>query len=230
MSHDKTDFTGPLTETNIKVKGLGGIEISSNVWQGPLEWNIEDDNGQVHTIKIPDAFYVPEGGCRLLSPQHWTQSAEDEGGTYCVTHGTATYLVWGNEEYVRTVPVDDHNVFTLQLAPGYHAFEVYCQEIQYHAFDDDINPSTLPIDDLICQPARAASVDHTDSPPPFPGEESQRESSPSPSPLPPNASTRVRFEEDQFDLNGPPVDSTNVPTTYETTQESARENATAELL
>jgi hypothetical protein len=33
-----------------------------------------DSNGLEHTFKIPGLFFVPEGKCRVLSPQHWAQA------------------------------------------------------------------------------------------------------------------------------------------------------------
>ena len=44
---------------------------------GTFKFSIKDDEGKVHTIKIPKSLYLPElRGCLLL-PQHLAQEAGD---------------------------------------------------------------------------------------------------------------------------------------------------------
>ena len=31
------------------------------MYKGTLRWRIEDDQGRVHVIKIPNSYYMPEG-------------------------------------------------------------------------------------------------------------------------------------------------------------------------
>jgi hypothetical protein len=40
---------------------------------GTILWNIIDDDGIIRTITIPNSYYVPTSGVRLLSPQNWSQ-------------------------------------------------------------------------------------------------------------------------------------------------------------
>ena len=58
-----------------KVDGISeGLAI---LGKGTFKFNISDDDGRVHCIRIPNSFYLPKlKGC-LLSPQHWAQEAGD---------------------------------------------------------------------------------------------------------------------------------------------------------
>jgi hypothetical protein len=52
-----------------------GLEIEG---EGTFKFNITNDDGKTHTIKIPNSLYVPKMRRCLLSPQHWAQEARDE--------------------------------------------------------------------------------------------------------------------------------------------------------
>ena len=70
ISHVATDFVGELVESDVAIKGFAG-SITRKVMKGTLRWKWTDDDGRTHKFLIPDSFYVPHGGARLLSPQHW---------------------------------------------------------------------------------------------------------------------------------------------------------------
>ena len=53
---------------NRKVQGIGGKV--GRLMSGTIKWDIEDDEGVVHSIKIPNSIYLPQAPSRLLSPQH----------------------------------------------------------------------------------------------------------------------------------------------------------------
>ena len=72
ISHIKSDFNGTLKKTTKVIQGFGG-HTTSNLMQGTLYWAWDDDQGIKHTMVIPNSFYSPTGGMRLLSPQHWAQ-------------------------------------------------------------------------------------------------------------------------------------------------------------
>jgi hypothetical protein len=42
------------------------------------KFTIGNDNGKQHNIRIPESLYVPGMKKRLLSPQHWAQTAADK--------------------------------------------------------------------------------------------------------------------------------------------------------
>ena len=64
------DFERPMVEYNRLIKGFGGTTIY-NVHKGTIVWRWMDDDGQVRKFTIPNLYYVPDIGIRLLSPQHW---------------------------------------------------------------------------------------------------------------------------------------------------------------
>ena len=125
MSNVKEDFVGPLIKTQRAVRGYEGVKVHV-MYQGTVKWTIEDNDGVKHDILIPGSFYVPDSHHRLISPQHWAQQAyaastsskRDPDGTFCTTFHNRAELVWGNNRFRRTIPVDAQNVFTFDLASG----------------------------------------------------------------------------------------------------------------
>jgi hypothetical protein len=67
ISHVESDLEGPLMHCNRVVKGFCGSR-TRNVKMGTLKWSWEDDQGDATTFRIPNSYYVPDGGVRLLSP------------------------------------------------------------------------------------------------------------------------------------------------------------------
>lgn len=64
-----------LDDHKRRVDGIeGGLEI---LGRGTFRFDIEDDDGEVHTIRIPNSVYVPGLRYCLLSPQHWAQMANN---------------------------------------------------------------------------------------------------------------------------------------------------------
>ena len=90
------DFDGPLVETSRAIKGIGGAKITP-VMKGTIKWSWLDDEGKPHKFTIPNSFYVPKCGARLLSPQHWAQSQKDKSGTGCTTDGNGVTLFWNQK-------------------------------------------------------------------------------------------------------------------------------------
>ena len=146
ISHRKEDFVGPLKKVNRAIKGFGGERVM-NVWQGTIVWKWCDNNGQVFWFKIPNSYYVPSGGCRLLSPQHWAKTQVGGGISKVHMNGygeTTTFdkcvLFWNrrhNQLDVQLGPND--NVATFYLAPGFNNFSLFCQQcnIDYHQSQEE---------------------------------------------------------------------------------------------
>jgi len=44
---------------------------------GTIVWRWYDGDGLVHRSVIPNSYYVPQGGVRLLSPRHWAKEQRD---------------------------------------------------------------------------------------------------------------------------------------------------------
>ena len=68
-----TDFQGPVLKVNRSIKGFGGQRVT-DIYTGTIKWAWHDDEGRKHTFVIPNSYYVPSAGGRLLSPQHWAQT------------------------------------------------------------------------------------------------------------------------------------------------------------
>jgi hypothetical protein len=93
---------------------------------GTFCFKLEDEKGQLHTIKLHKSLYVPGLSTTLLCPQQWTQQDKDPG-TYIRTAENGVWLVWNKEKCKKFVPLDTTtNTPTFFTAPGsfnYRAFE-----------------------------------------------------------------------------------------------------------
>ncbi len=64
-----------LNKNNRQVDGTAdGLAIEG---KGTFKFDITNDKGKRHTIRIKNSFYVPKMRRCLLSPQHWAQEAKD---------------------------------------------------------------------------------------------------------------------------------------------------------
>jgi hypothetical protein len=80
-----------LASNRGQVDGIGdGLDIQG---EGTLKFSIEDDEGRVHNIKIPNSLYLPKLRQCLLLPQHWTQEAGD-GQTWMGKFAHKCMLNW----------------------------------------------------------------------------------------------------------------------------------------
>ena len=96
MSDKASNFDGKLRPVKLIIKGFGGSK-TYNVMMRTLKWKIEDDDGKIHTFRIPNLYYVPDGGFRLLSPQHWDKTQEDikpTQGTGTTTLSDKVTIFW----------------------------------------------------------------------------------------------------------------------------------------
>ena len=126
ISHQASDFTGPLVDSNRTIKGFGGTK-TKNVKIGTLVWRWADDQGLVHRFEIPGSYYVPQGQVRLLSPQHWAKSQKPKTSAREITTHDRVELHWNNGNNKLTVPLGKtDNVATLISAPGNQNFGTFC--------------------------------------------------------------------------------------------------------
>jgi len=52
-------------------------------FKGNWKFRIEDQQGTMHDVMIPNTLLAPKAPYHLLSPQHWGQQSRDPEGTYC---------------------------------------------------------------------------------------------------------------------------------------------------
>ena len=228
ISHKIGDFAGPIHDVRRAIKGFGG-ETTHNVKMGTLDWSWCDNQGKVHRFRIPNSYYVPQGGVRLLSPQHWakTQGGVREGAGETTTSHKCT-LFWDQRKSNLDIPIGkSDNVATFSLAPGFQNFELFCQEarIDYEESlrqpiivdaniisdsedDEDIVPAARSQPTTTWQPTTGLPS----RPRPKPDEEL-----PSPTPV-------------HFHLNGPTTLPRPTPVVIEEEEDKQPTTATAELL
>ena len=152
LSHDRNDFVGNMTPLTRNVRGVSGNVNATHI--GTVVWQIEDDNGQVHSIHISNVMYIPTASSRLLSPQHWAQESNDLAGTGCDTNGKRVKLYWNNGQYVKTIPLNPGtNVGSMMTAPGVQMFHAYAAQYQFHPSELNCFPvHVIPDDEESLQP------------------------------------------------------------------------------
>ena len=141
ISHKVEDFDGPLHETNKVIKGIAGTRVT-RVKKGTIKWRIEDDRGKTTTFRIPESYYIPTGGVRLLSPQHWAQQCR-YGRMEEATNKKEVILRWKGR--TKMIPLGTGtNVATLRSTPGYSRFNAFCATAEIDPEKEDSNPITMP--------------------------------------------------------------------------------------
>ena len=152
MSPNKDHFK------DLKLKQIGectGIGIGLTIaGKGTFLMNIEDDNGGVHKIKIPNSFYFPGLWMVLLSPQHWAQQAKDTVpdplGTCMINSHLPCTLYWNQKKFKKTVPFDDTIITpSFHTAPGcfhYQAFASTFEALEAHQIPQE---ETIILPDMI---------------------------------------------------------------------------------
>ncbi len=105
-----------------EVNGNGdGLEIKG---KGTFVFSLVEDNGKVHTIKIPNSVYLPGLRQCFLSPQHWVQEAKD-GQTWMGNFKCECVLNWhgGGKKTVPFNPSTNTPIFT--TAPSSRAYRAF---------------------------------------------------------------------------------------------------------
>ncbi len=107
----------------MEVEGIqGGLGIKGT---GTFKFHIEDDEGGVHLIKIPNSKYVPDLKVCLLLPHHRAQEAKDHypvpKGTKTDTNDQTLTLIWNQQKYRRTIPYHP-----LTNTPSFHTAPALC--------------------------------------------------------------------------------------------------------
>ena len=121
ITNSMDDFVSKPRAATKSIQGISGDTEAPLI--GTVAWKIEDDNGRVHTITLPNTYYAPNAPYRLLSPQHWSQTARDTTphlhGTWCVTYDDSLVLWWWQQKYKHTVALHHSmNVAMFYSAPG----------------------------------------------------------------------------------------------------------------
>jgi hypothetical protein len=110
-----------LNKNNGQVDGItSGLDIAG---QGTFKFNVTDNNGKAHTIKIPNSLYVHNLKRCLLLPQYWEQEAGDEQ-TLMENYRNECVLNWrGGKKTIPFQPTTNMQVFyTASSSWSYCAF------------------------------------------------------------------------------------------------------------
>ena len=145
----KADFTGPLIEEKRVIRGFEGSKVYT-IYKGTLLLSIQDDDGVVDEVQIPNSYHVPTCPYRIISPQHWAQEVQEstDDGTGCVTYGDRAVLFWKGGTRKKTVMIDKQNVFTFDLPSGYKKFHAACATCLIDPLREDEQPAVIPPIDL----------------------------------------------------------------------------------
>jgi hypothetical protein len=133
ITNNIKDYIYPPRTIRANVEGFNGVTTATKV--GTVRWVIQDDLGRTHHIVLPNTYYSPHGKYRLLCPQHWAQTANDNhphpNGTWCATYADRIQLHWGQRKYVRTIRLlPKTNVGILTAAPGITKYINACTLIE----------------------------------------------------------------------------------------------------
>ena len=148
ISDMKEHFVGDLVPSKRIIKGFGGTRVA-DISIGTMRIRIEDDNGQIETFDIPNSYYVPHAGQRLLSPQHWCKAMKKsqrpaQGVPASQTFHNRVVLNWNKGSSQRTIFLDPRtNVANFHIAPGFNRYALYCQEAKIETQQDDHNPLVI---------------------------------------------------------------------------------------
>jgi hypothetical protein len=115
-------------EDGTKVEGIkGGLAIKGT---GAFNFHIEDNEGAVHHIKIPNSKYIPDLKICLLFPHHWEQEAQDKyplpRGTRIEEDDEALLLIWKQGKHKQTIQLNPlTNTLSFRTASALHAYHAY---------------------------------------------------------------------------------------------------------
>ena len=116
MSGKKECFCDLHLSEGDTVVGIAGGLVSQGT--GTFCFDLEDDSGTQHTIRLPHSHYIPGLPQTLLCPQHWAQ-LDDDNGTYIKNTAKACWLVWNKGRSKKFVPLDPKtNTPACMSAPG----------------------------------------------------------------------------------------------------------------
>jgi hypothetical protein len=146
ITNSLQDFIKPPRSSDMKIKGFNGHTTQTKV--GTVRWRIHDDGGRIHDIILPNTYYSAHAESRLLSPQHWAQVANNGRGTRCTTYHDAIILEWNDQEFKRTIPINDktRNVGIISTPTGINEYLHACKKCE-EAHQVIAFPATIEQDD-----------------------------------------------------------------------------------
>ena len=123
ITNSLADVVGEPIPIKARIEGFTGGKALVTA-RCTIKWRVEDDNGRVHHVLLPNSLYSKAAPFRLLSPQHWAQQADDHHpkreGTWCGTLSDRVELERCQRKFKRTVHLDPATKMALfHTAPSY---------------------------------------------------------------------------------------------------------------
>ena len=115
----------------------------------------------MHSHYIEGVLYIPEAPFCFLSPQHWSQQAQDNSpnkhGTWCATYDDECVLLWNQQQHKRSAPWDPAtNTARFWSASGTLKYRVYAatqdayanmERHEHVVFQAEVRPHLIPNDE-----------------------------------------------------------------------------------
>jgi hypothetical protein len=122
--------------TNATVGGIqGGLTIKG---EGTVVFNIEDDEGKTHTIRIPNSLYLPD----------LPDNTPIQHGTRMENFADGCKLIWNQLDFSKTIPFDvATNTPVFWTAPSicsYCAFAASAEDLDDDYYRTEVTPSPSP--------------------------------------------------------------------------------------
>ena len=132
ITNTMEDFVGKTQCINQKVNGIAGNAQAT--CQGMVHWQIEDDDGVQHTLKIKGCYYIETIPTRIFSPQYFAQLSNDHTplpeGMGAIMLSRNITLFWHQHHFTKTIPLDPKmNVGLTYLVPGANRFKAFLVDI-----------------------------------------------------------------------------------------------------
>jgi hypothetical protein len=165
MGNDRRQFKNlVVARAAQRIRGISkGLAIEG---KGTLVFDVNDDTGKPHRIKIPNSPFLPGLKMCLMLPQHWAQEA---GDNYPLPHGTrmennahSCVLWWGQGKFSKTIsfdPATNTSIFrTLPSTSSYHAFETPSLPAKLRSSGGSTSTSSRAVAGLLALPRRPRNL------------------------------------------------------------------------
>lgn len=127
MSPQKKNFDDYQEIQATTCAGIGGgLQIRG---KGTLQIKIEDDEGRIHLLKIPDSCHIPGLPMVLISPQHWERTA---GPAKAIQEVNRCIVKWGRRYMYQKMisSTNRSNTPRAWTAAGSREFHAFCAAVE----------------------------------------------------------------------------------------------------
>ena len=144
----------PQERKNDQVLGVSGEAVAPQ-GIGSIQFKIEDDLNDIHTIHLHDIWYLPEAPINIFIPQVFSQEHQAKGDSKasCSISADAISLQWMGENGKmanKYIPLNKSNIGICFTASGYMqfgAFAALCGMPAMFISDDEMDePTNSPVE------------------------------------------------------------------------------------